>query len=175
MSTAAKVYADALFSLCIETDTLEAVYQALGETKQVFDDNQELYQLLTVPTIPSAEKLSLVKRIFAGQDYVLALISMLTERERILLLPEICSQFEALYLDQNNIADMTVTTPVPLTDDLRAKLIQKLEKQSGKKVRLTEEVDPSILGGAVVRYGNTILDNSVKTQLDNMRRQLRQA
>lgn len=175
MSTAAKVYADALFSLCIETDTLEEVYQALSESKQVFDDNKELYQLLTVPTIPAADKLSLVKRIFSGQDYVLALISMLTERERILLFPEICSQFEALYLEKNNIADMTVTTPVPLTDDLRAKLIQKLEKQSGKKVRLTEEVDASILGGAVVKYGNTILDNSVKTQLDNMRRQLRQA
>lgn len=175
MSAAAQVYADALFALCLETDTLESVYAALHESRQVFDDNGALYQLLTVPTIPMADKLSLVNRIFAGEGYVLSLLLMLTERARIKEFPQICAQFDAAYRERNNIADMTVITPVPLRDDLRDKLIQKLQKQSGKTVHLTEEVDPSILGGAVVKYGNKILDNSVKTQLDQMRTQLRQA
>lgn len=168
------VYADALYALCIETDTLEPVYTALGESLAVFDDNPQLYELLSVPTIGTEEKLALVKRLFSGQDYVTALLSMLTERGRISALPQVYEAFNAHYREAKNMAEMVVTTCVPLSDPLRKKLVANLQKRFGKDVQLTERIDPSLLGGMVVRYGDTVLDSSIKTQLETLRKQLRQ-
>ena len=127
-----------------------------------------------VPTIPLEEKLALVKRLFSGNDTVVSLISMLTERRRIPYVQEVTDAFNSLYREHKGIARMTVTTCVPLRDAQRQQLIAALQKKYGKQVELTERIDPAILGGVVVQYGDTLLDNSVKSRLEAVRRQLKQ-
>ena len=169
-----KVYAEAVFALCLEQDTLEPVYKELNACATVFREEPALAQLLGVPTIPLEEKLALVKRLFSGNDTVVSLISMLTERRRIPYVQEVTDAFNSLYREHKGIAQMTVTTCVPLRDAQRQQLIAALQKKYGKQVELTERIDPAILGGVVVQYGDTLLDNSVKSRLEAVRRQLKQ-
>ncbi|MDE6747012.1 MAG: F0F1 ATP synthase subunit delta, partial [Oscillospiraceae bacterium] len=72
-----------------------------------------------------------------------------------------------------NIAEVKVTTSVPLSDGLKTKLKAKLEKVWGKSVILTEIVDPDIMGGIVVNYGNTMMDGSVKSKLEAIQKQIK--
>ena len=99
---------------------------------------------------------------------------MLTERRRIPYVQEVTDAFNSLYREHKGIARMTVTTCVPLRDAQRQQLIAALQKKYGKQVELTERIDPAILGGVVVQYGDTLLDNSVKSRLEAVRRQLKQ-
>jgi F-type H+-transporting ATPase subunit delta len=80
--------------------------------------------------------------------------------------------FKQMYYDKKNILEVTATTTVPMTAALRQKLTDKLEKVSGKSVILHEKLDKSILGGIVLRYGNTQIDSSVKTKLDKIKAQI---
>ena len=76
--------------------------------------------------------------------------------------------------DSNNIVKMTAITSVALKSEQREKLIGKLEEKSGKKVILSEKIDPSILGGIIVEYDNSRIDNSVKGKLEAVAKQLKQ-
>ncbi len=168
------VYAEALFALCRETGSLDAVHTELNACAAVLAAHPELLQLLSVPTISTKEKLEMTERIFAGNEMVVSLLCLLVERNRIRYLPEIAEAFNADYQNANNFAEMTVTTAVPLTEPLRDRLRAKLEEKSGKQVKLVEQVDASLLGGVMVRYGNIVQDNTVKTKLASLRQQLKQ-
>lgn len=168
------VYAEALFTLCRETDSLDAVHTELNACAAVLAANPELLQLLSVPTISTKEKLTMTERLFAGNEIVVSLLCLLVERNRIRYLQDVTEAFNADYQDAKNYAEMTVTTAVPLTETLRERLRAKLEEKSGKQVKLIEQVDASLLGGVMVRYGNTVQDNTVKTKLASLRQQLKQ-
>ena len=169
-----KVYADAVFDLCLEEDTLEPVYKDLNACAAVFRKEPGLAQLLEVPTIPREEKRALVERLFAGNQTVVSLVCMLTQRQRIPYVQAVADAFNDLYREHKGIARMTVTTCVPLRDTQRQQLIAALQKKYGKQVELTERIDPAILGGVIVQYGDTLLDNSVRSRLEAVRRQLKQ-
>lgn len=169
-----KVYAEALFSLCMEDGTLEPVYTELCACNQVLRDNPELVTLFCVPTIALKEKLGIARKLFSDNQTLCNLICMLIERGRIRVMDAITSAFTALYNDRHGVAEMTVTTSVALTPQLRERLIRKLSEKSGREVRLTERVDPGLIGGVLVQYGNTQIDNSIKSRLEAVRTQLKQ-
>ena len=146
-----KVYADAVFDLCLEEGTLESVYKDLNACAAVFREEPGLAQLLEVPTIPPEEKQALVERLFAGNQTVVSLVCMLTQRQRIPYVQAVTDAFNDLYREHKGIARMTVTTCVPLRDIQRQQLIAALQKKYGKQVELTERIDPAILGDAIVQ------------------------
>lgn len=172
MNEVAKVYADALFSLAEETGETDAVGDELTACTAVFSQHPELYRLLNLPSVSTAEKTSLTERLFEGSGAVLNLIRMLVIRGRISVLPQILEAYQALWDLKNGIAAMTVTTPVPLTEEQRAQLTAMLERRFSKTVRLTEKLDPSLLGGVIVDYGNFRMDNSIKTRLQTVSRNI---
>ena len=112
--------------------------------------------------------------MFAGNQTVVSLVCMLTQRQRIPYVQAVADVFNDLYREHKGIARMTVTTCVPLRDTQRQQLIAALQKKYGKQVELTERIDPAILGGVIVQYGDTLLDNSVRSRLEAVRRQLKQ-
>ena len=141
-----KLYSTALFELSREENTFDEVHSLLNEyNDKVFDDDSMVF------------------------DFV----CLVTEKGRISYIDRITSEFNKLYYDRNNIAEMTVTTSTALKPELKEKLISKLEEKSGKKVRLIEKVDPDILGGLIIRYGNSEIDNSVKGKLEAVAEQLK--
>ncbi|MGN0621938.1 MAG: ATP synthase F1 subunit delta [Porcipelethomonas sp.] len=169
-----KLYAEALFELSLEAGDPEPVYTELNEYNSLFSENPDFVKLLFSPVIEISEKLDIIDRIFGGKkSLVRDFICLVTEKNRITYIDKITSEFNKCYNRHMNIAEMTVVSGIPLKPELREKLKSKLEEKSGKKVDLKVEVDPSIIGGMILRYGNSQIDNSIKGRLEAVAEQLK--
>lgn len=169
-----KVYADALFELAIEEDNLDTVAEEIETVSVIIKDNSDFVKLLSAPTVSDTDKKAMISKAFEGRvcDTVFNFLNVLCDNGRIKYFSSISQEFKDMYNDKNGILEVNVTTTIPLTDNLREKLILKLEKISGKTIKLNEKTDTSIMGGIVLKYNNTQIDASVKKRLDNMRQQI---
>jgi F-type H+-transporting ATPase subunit delta len=93
----------------------------------------------------------------------------LVQKKRAELLPEIAESYQAMVDEAKNISHGNVISAVEMTDDLKANVQKVLEKLTGKKVKLTTNVDPSIIGGIIAKVGDLVLDGSIKTQLAGLK------
>lgn len=166
----AKIYAKALFEMYIEDGCNEKMHQELNEFADVFRTNPELTQLLSAPLITSDEKKSVCKKIFDDNGLVFDFLCLLCDKGRAGNFTEIVDVFNQSFNAHNNIVDVTVTTSIPLTDELRKKLTSKLEAELKKTIVLKEKTDPSIIDGIVVEYNNKRIDSSVRSRLSSMKR-----
>ncbi len=170
------VYSTALFELCDEQDTLDNTYEQLEQITQIIFDKQqkELALMLASPLIPFADKQKVLTGVFSEQvsETVLGFLCVVTQKGRIRSLPAITEHFKQMYYEKKNILEVTATTAMPMSETLRKKLVDKLGKVSGKSIILHEKQDKSILGGIVLRYGNTEIDSSVKSKLDKIKAQI---
>lgn len=169
-----KLYSQALFEIGIENNTLDELNDDMMQCRAVFEENPELVKLLASPIITESEKLEVITKIFGESGMVRDFICVVSQKGRIVNFSEIAEEFRLKCSEHNNIAEMTVITSIPLKSAQKEKLIAKLEEKSGKKVKLAEKTDPSILGGIIVEYGNTRLDNSIKGKLKAVEEQLKQ-
>ena len=169
-----KVYADALFELAVEDNTLDTVAEEMEAVAGIMNENSDFLKLLSAPTVSDKDKKSMLSKAFEGRisDNVFNFINVLCDNGRIKYLIAISQQFKDMYNDKNGILEVIVTTTMPLSDNLREKLVLKLEKISSKKIQLVEKIDTSIMGGIVLNYNNTQIDASVKKRLDTMRQQI---
>lgn len=168
-----KLYAQALFELSLESESLENVCSELKQCREIFDENPQLVKLLSSPVILKTEKHEVINKIFGESGMVHDFICLVTDKNRISYFGKITDAFIEHYNQHNNITEMTVITSIPLKPDLKARLIKKLEQKSGKTVKLNERVDPSIIGGIILRMGNSQIDNSIKGRLDAVAQQLK--
>jgi F-type H+-transporting ATPase subunit delta len=137
-------------------------------------DVPDFAKLMGTPTISEQEKLSLVEDVFSGKTSgnVYNFLRLLTVNERMGSFPQITRAFKTMYNNRFDIAEITVTSSLPLTDELRGKISAKMEKITGKLVSVTEKVDKSIIGGVMIDYGNTRYDGSVKTRLAELKKEI---
>lgn len=170
-----KVYASALLSIAREDKSAKAMDKELSTLAGICGDNPELTAVLCAPTVTEGEKLSLIKKIFKGRvsGIIYNFLCVLVTKNRFGCLGGIAEEFRKEYYDEYGIREVTVTTAVPLKDKLREKLMAKLRKMYGKEIILIEKTDPSIIGGMVITCGGSMLDGSVKTELENMHRQIK--
>lgn len=169
-----KVYADALFELAQEENALDGIYEEICEISNIFSMNEDFVKLFAVPTIPNTDKKNIISSCFEGKvcATVFNFLNVLCDKNRMKYFSSIAEEFKRLYNDANNILEVTAVTTQKLSDALRQKLVEKLEKNSGKKIILVEKIDKDIMGGIVLKYNNTQIDASVKSRLDNMRQQI---
>ncbi len=170
-----KVYADALLEIAAEDGSMKELYDELEALREIFSANPELSEILSAPTVTDSEKLELIRTVFEGRISAVALnfLCVITEKGRCRYLSAIADNFKAGYFEAAGIAEVTVTTAAALKGDARTKLMAKLAKMYGKEIILREKVDPAILGGMIVSCGDSMLDGSVKTRLDNMHKQIK--
>ncbi len=174
---AEKVYGEAYFELCLEEspDKLKDVFAELTALQEIFAANPELVKLMDTPTITTEEKLSLIKDIVKDgnvSEFSGNLLCILAERGRFGCYDGIVKNFRAKYNEHFRIAEIVVTTSVPLTDELREKIIRKMSEVTGKTVSICEKVNPDIIGGIVIDYGTTRYDGSVKARINAIRNEL---
>ena len=167
MAAVDKTYGDALFSLVTEEDE-KALPDILGQLKgvsEVFAAEPDFIKLLRTPTIPIEEKTALVKEVFDGKvhKFVVNFLCILTENDRIL------AYFTGLYNEKLGIADVTVTSAMPLSDTAAEKIRAKMAEITGKTVNMTLKTDNKLIGGVVISYGNTTIDGSVKARLEQLK------
>ena len=173
-SEVSSVYANALFSLAKEQGdaVLQETRSDLRQTAVLFSLNPDLTRLLSLPTLSVSERLEIAKKIFGEEGLVPRLIFLLIDHGRVPFLGEIADDFDAKMLDYQDTTDVTVTTAVALSPEQKERLRDALAKKLHQTIRITERIDRRILGGVIVQYGDTRIDNSVKYRLDALREQL---
>lgn len=172
----ARRYALALFNLAGEQGAVDEVEKDLKVVVEVLERFPQLKRAIQHRLVPPREKKALVATVFSTRvsSLVQRFIGLLVDKHREGYLESILEAY-VLYADRaRNVVEVNVSSAVPLAEaDLRS-LGQRLEAYTGKKVRLKTSVDPSLLGGVVVRIGDQLIDGSVKKRLQKMKRLLTQ-
>lgn len=174
---AEKVYGEAYFELCMEEcpDKLKDICEELNTLCEIFYENPELVKIMGTPTITAEEKLALTKEIIESggvSEFSGNLLCVLAERGRFNCFEGIVKNFRDKYNDYFKITEITVTTSVPLTDELRSKIITKMSQVTGQTVTLKEKISADIIGGIVIDHGSTRYDGSVKARLNAIKNEL---
>lgn len=171
-----KNYSDALFELIIEEkpDMLAEVRDEMCAVDAVLSNSPELVKLMKTPTVEKDEKLALMSELFKNKvsDYTYRFLMVLTESGRISEFGGINRYFNKLCNEKLGIAEVTVVTTEPLDDAMKAKIKLKMTKITGKTIILKECIDPKLIGGIVLKYGDRTFDGSVKARLEAMKREI---
>jgi F-type H+-transporting ATPase subunit delta len=172
-SSAAKRYAQAVFTLAKEKDTLDAWQSDLALLDSITRDNN-IVHYLTNPTVTHDKKVASIESVLntSVQPETRNLVKLLIERDRAALIPEIREIFDDQLRAERGVAVATVTTADPLSDTERDLVREKLESLTGKHVELALTVDPEIIGGIIIRIGDQVIDGSVRNKLERMRARL---
>lgn len=169
-------YATALFDLAKEQGALDAVAADLDALGGMVADSADLRRLVRSPVITRADQgAAMAALLERGRACEIAcqFIGVLAANRRLFALPAIIEEFQAFMSIHKGEVTAKVTTARPLGDDERAELERALKPSTGGSVTLKTEVDPSLIGGMVVRLGSNMVDSSLKTKLQNMRLAMR--
>jgi ATP synthase F1 delta subunit len=176
MEEIADVYARALFDAAKENDVLDRVHDEVGQFADALDENRDLQVFLFSPYFSSDEKKQGVSKIVTDADPRLVnFLELLAERHRMPALFRIRRQFDDLWADENQLLGVSVTSATELDPAIVEDIGAQIEKQTGRRVELSSNVDPDVLGGLMVRVGNMVLDATVRQRLEQLRKQVAKA
>jgi ATP synthase F1 delta subunit len=176
MSEAARVYAEALFDVAREKGKLDSVVEQLGQFADALDSDRELQVFFFSPYFSSAEKSEGLGRALSGAEPELVnFLELLIEKQRMPAIFRIRRELEEKWKRENRRIDVTVTSAVELDPEVVGKIGGEIESQTGRKVELASRVDEDILGGIVLQVGNMVLDASIRSRLEKLRKSVAQA
>ncbi|WP_367915530.1 ATP synthase F1 subunit delta [Leadbetterella sp. DM7] len=164
-------YAKALIDLANEQGKLEEVYNDMKFFELVCSENDEFRKIMANPIVRHEKKFGILKKIFENRvtNVTFSIFSVLTKKNREQLLYPIAQEFHKLYDEQKGIQKVQVSTPVALTEDQKAQFSRIVSESMNKTVELTEKIDESLIGGYVLKVGDTQIDTSVKHQLNELK------
>ncbi len=170
----ARRYAAALFGVARRDEILDAVEQDLTLISRFLADVPYLRAVLMQPLVSVARKNTVVDEAFGDRVTASSLnfLKLLIRKRREDLVGECIREFRALLAEHMNTVDAEAWSAVPMTLEQQERLVVSLHKLTGKKVRLMSEVDKTLVGGVVVRIGDTVMDGSVRGKLERLERQL---
>jgi F-type H+-transporting ATPase subunit delta len=176
MADASRVYAEALFEVGRDKGKLDSLQQQLAEFADAVDRNRELQVFFFSPYLSSTEKKEGIERAVTGAEpELINFLELLVDKHRMTEIFRIRREFEELWKRENRRIDVTVTSAVELDSAVVEKIGQEVERQTGEKVDLSSSVDSNILGGIVLRVGNMVLDASIRSRLEKLRKSVAQA
>jgi F-type H+-transporting ATPase subunit delta len=175
---AATRYARALFDVALKEADVQQAGRDLDAFARLVAENPPLERVFANPAIPAPRKRALVNELLtragAVSPPVAKLLTLLADRDRLVLLPELAAAYRTRLNEHAKIVRAEVVTAVSLPADRIAALTQGLASATGRQVQLENRVDPSIIGGAITRIGSTVYDGSVTRQLERMKETLTQ-
>jgi len=165
----ARPYAKAVFEIARSRDSLAEWAQALVLAASVVED-KGFNALLFKPDVDPARLADVVIDICGERAGELQqnLIRLLADNGRLACLPSIAAEFVRLRDEYENVADVEVTSAVPLTEEQKEQFADAMKKRLGKDVRLSCDIDASLLGGAILRSGDVVIDGSLRGRLDRL-------
>jgi F-type H+-transporting ATPase subunit delta len=176
MEEIAQVYSRSLFEVAKEQDKLDAIREQLGEFTDALNDNRDLQVFLFSPYFSTVEKKEGLHKVLDGADPAFQnFLDLLVEKHRMPTLFRIRRQFEERWQEENRLLPVSVTSAIELDDETVEQISSRIAEQTDRKIELTTDVNPEILGGIVLRVGNSILDASIRNRLEQVRRQLARA
>lgn len=175
-SKASRRYSQALYGLAEEKGMLDRVSGDITNCLNMIKSSRALALFFHSPAIPKSKKLIAANEIFKGKisDLTLNFIKLLIQRGRAELTNGIFEDFISLKKEKDGILDVKITTSIDLSSDEKSAMKKKIDEYTKKNGILDFEKDKNIIGGFVARIGDTILDGSIKRQLELLREKFKQ-
>jgi len=167
-------YANSLLELAEKQGQVDLVLEDLKSFKRAVDSNREFELMLKSPIIPAEKKATIMQQIFSGkvQASTMDFFNMVVQKKREMFLPEMAESFQTLYNSKNHIAAATLTTAVPATEQIMAEVNNVIKEHTdAQKVDLKTKIDPSLIGGFILRFEDKQYDASIATKLNRMKKE----
>jgi F-type H+-transporting ATPase subunit delta len=173
MEELARIYGRSLFDVASKEDKLDVVREQLGQFADAVASDRTFQVFLFSPYFSTEEKKNGLERALSGADDVLMrFLELLVEKHRMPVLFRIRQEYESLVEDAEHRLGVEITSAIELDPQMAAGVAEQIGKHTGRRIDLHRRVDPEIIGGLIVRVGNSILDASVRTRLESLRRQV---
>jgi len=176
-NTIARPYARAAFELAQEQHKLDGWSSALDVAGELLADGQAA-KFLANPSLSDRQRLDFLAGLFGsagtaavfsgGDEQGTNFLKLLLEYGRVDVMPEIAEHFGALKAAVENTVDVTVTSAAPMSDAQQASVAAALQERLGRDVNLTTEIDENLIGGAVIRAGDVVIDGSLRARLEGL-------
>ena len=171
MEEIAEVYGRSLFEVASEHDITDEIREQLGQFADALDENRDLAVYFFSPYFSTQEKKDGLRKLLDGADDTLVnFLELLIEKHRMPAIFRIRRSYDSLWEHVHQILPVQIATAIELDEGVAKRLGEQIEKTTGQKIELTASVDPEILGGIVLRVGNSILDASIRNRLENLRK-----
>ena len=173
-----KTYGEALFDLALEDGTLTTIIEEVNIVKEAIAENPDLLKLLSHPKTNKEEKISVIENIFKGRvsDSLVGFLVIIVQKDRYDDLDGIFEYFIAKVREYKNIGVASVTSAVELTEEQKKQVEQKLlQTTKYSQFELSFYVDKNLIGGLVIRIGDRVVDSSIRTKLQMLAKDLRNA
>jgi F-type H+-transporting ATPase subunit delta len=168
-------YARAVFELGVETGKLTELTQELVRIAGAYRESRDLRAVLDNPLVSEEQRDALLKDLATRlrlSELATNTVRLLARRRRLVALPDIADRVAGLADDKAGIVRAKVITAAPLSEDFYAKLTQKLEQKTRKKVVIEREQDPSLIAGVITKIGDNTIDGSLRGRLQALESQL---
>jgi F-type H+-transporting ATPase subunit delta len=176
MEEIAQVYARSLFEVAQEKDDLDAVHEQLGEFADAVAESHDLQVFLFSPYFATDEKIDgLHKAITDAEESLVNFLELLIEKHRMPAIFRVRRELDRLWQRENKLLPVEVTSAIELDKSTVKQIGDRIGEQTGQKIELSSKVEPDILGGIVVRVGNSIIDASIRARLEQLRKQVAKA
>ena len=176
MEEIAAVYARSLFEVASEQDKLDLVREQLHQFADALEQTRELQVFFFSPYFSTAEKKDGLDRALSDADEVVVnFLKLLIENHRTPVIFRVRREFNRLWQEENKLLPVQVTSAVELDEATVKQIGDRIAQQTGRKIELSATVEPEIIGGIVVRVGNSILDASIRNRLEQLRKQVARA
>jgi F-type H+-transporting ATPase subunit delta len=173
MEEIAQVYARSLFEVAEERDRIDVVRDQLGQFTDALAESRELELFFFSPYFSTEEKKEGLDKAVEGADEIVRnFLAVLIENHRMPALMRVRREYERLWQEANQMLPVHVTSAIELDETVTRQIGEEIGRQTGRKVELSTTVDPDVLGGIVLRVGNSILDASIRTRLERLRKQV---
>jgi F-type H+-transporting ATPase subunit delta len=175
MEELAQVYGRSLFQVARDKGRLDELREQLGQFADALDQNRELAVFFFSPYFSSNEKQQSLRTLLDGADEILLnFLALLIENHRMPVIFRIRQEYERLWDEENRTLPVEITSAIALDEATTDSLVEAISQRAHRKVTLAARVDPDILGGIIVRVGNSILDASIRNRLEQLRRHVAQ-
>jgi F-type H+-transporting ATPase subunit delta len=173
MEEIAVVYARSLFEVAKENDKIDVVREQIGQFADALADERNLEVFFFSPYFSTQEKIEGLRKAISDADpIVLNFLELLVENHRMPTLFRVRRAYERLWERENQLLPVQIISAVELDDAVVKKIEERIADQTGQKIQTQTTVDPDVLGGLVVRVGNTVLDASVRHRLEQLRKEV---
>jgi F-type H+-transporting ATPase subunit delta len=169
LKSASLQYANALADIVLEQGAAEPVRKQLADFEAAYAESEELRNFLATPAVTRQQKHAVIEKLVArlgASRIVRNFLLIAMDHQRSHLLPEIVQTFELVLRERQGLAEALVTSAIELTNTQKSRLLRVLERLTGKKIQAKFTLQPGLLGGAVIRVGDTVYDGSVRNRLN---------
>ena len=174
LETSSKRYAKALIGYGVEKDNLDILFSEFSSLIQTLEDSEDLVSFIQNPTISKDIKQKVLDKLISDTlPSISIVINLLSQNNRLDMLLDVCKGFIKQYNVHKDIVEVTVTTPIEISEDIESSIQTYLNSIENGKIKLVKKKDESLIAGFTINYNNTRLDASVKKRLEKMKKELK--